>query len=75
MPGFLDRVRQLLSVGNSLPVAFARAVQGAQPPLTGLLPFAPAPRRMSGTAPAFQNPFIRAPMTSICMRCACSQPR
>lgn len=44
MPGFLDRVRQLLSVGNSLPVAFARAVQGAQPRLAGF--FAPVLRRM-----------------------------
>lgn len=48
MPGFLDRVRQLLSVGNSLPVAFARAVQGAQPRLAGF--FAPALRRMHNGA-------------------------
>ena len=48
MPGFLDRVRQLLSVGNSLPVAFTRAVHGAQPRLAGF--FAPALRRMHNGA-------------------------
>ncbi len=48
MPGFLDRVRQLLSVGNSLPVAFARAVQGAPAPLGSF--FAPALRRMNNGA-------------------------
>jgi tight adherence protein B len=31
LPGFLDRLRQLLAVGSSLPTAFARAVQGSQP--------------------------------------------
>lgn len=48
MPGFLDRVRQLLSVGNSLPVAFSRAVQGAQPRLATF--FTPALRRMNNGA-------------------------
>lgn len=48
MPGFLDRVRQLLSVGNSLPVAFSRAVHGAQPRLAAF--FAPALRRMNNGA-------------------------
>jgi tight adherence protein B len=48
VPGFLDRVRQLLSVGNSLPVAFTRAVQGAQPRLAAF--FAPALRRMNNGA-------------------------
>lgn len=48
MPGFLDRVRQLLSVGNSLPVAFSRAVQGGQPRLAGF--FAPAIRRLNNGA-------------------------
>lgn len=48
MPGFLDRVRQLLSVGNSLPVAFTRSVHGAQPRLAGF--FAPALRRMHNGA-------------------------
>lgn len=48
MPGFLDRVRQLLSVGNSLPVAFSRAVHGAQPRLAAF--FAPALRRLHNGA-------------------------
>lgn len=48
MPSFLDRVRQLLSVGNSLSVAFSRAAQGAQPRLAAF--FAPALRRMHNGA-------------------------
>jgi tight adherence protein B len=48
MPGFLDRMRQLLSVGNSLPVAFSRAVHGAQPRLAAF--FAPALRRLHNGA-------------------------
>lgn len=48
MPGFFDRVRQLLAIGNSLPVAFARAVHGAQPRLAMF--FGPALRRISNGA-------------------------
>lgn len=48
MPSFLDRVRQLLSVGNSLSVAFSRAVHGAQPRLAAF--FTPALRRMHNGA-------------------------
>jgi tight adherence protein B len=48
MPGFLDRVRQLLTIGNSLPTAFARAVHGAQPKLAAF--FAPTIRRMGNGA-------------------------
>ena len=48
MPGFFDRVRQLLVVGNSLPTAFARSVQGAQPRLARA--FAPAMRRLGNGA-------------------------
>lgn len=48
MPSFLDRVRQLLGVGNSLPVAFSRAVYAAHPLLRNF--FAPALRRMSNGA-------------------------
>jgi tight adherence protein B len=48
MPGFFDRVRQLLIVGNSLPVAFVRTVQAAQPRLARA--FAPALRRMHNGA-------------------------
>jgi tight adherence protein B len=48
MPGFLDRVRQLLSVGNSLPVSFSRAVHGAQPRLAAF--FAPVLRRLHNGA-------------------------
>ena len=48
MPAFFDRVRQLLVIGNSLPTAFMRAVQGAQPRLTAF--FAPTLRRMGNGA-------------------------
>lgn len=48
MPGFFDRVRQLLVIGNSLPTAFARALNGAQPKLAGF--FAPALRRVGNGA-------------------------
>jgi tight adherence protein B len=48
MPGFFERVRQLLAVGNSLPTAFGRAVQGAQPRLVHF--FAPALRRIGNGA-------------------------
>lgn len=48
MPGFFDRVRQLLVVGNSLPTAFARAVQSGQPRLVAF--FAPALRRVANGA-------------------------
>jgi tight adherence protein B len=48
LPGLFDRVRHLLIVGNSLPTAFVRAVQGAQPQLT--LFFTPTLRRMSNGA-------------------------
>ncbi|MGN6148893.1 MAG: type II secretion system F family protein [Rhizomicrobium sp.] len=44
LPGFFDRVRQLLIIGNSLPTAFARAVQGAQPRLVAF--FTPTLRRI-----------------------------
>jgi len=48
MPGFFDRVRQLLVVGNSLPTAFARAVHGGQPKLTAY--FMPVLRRVANGA-------------------------
>jgi tight adherence protein B len=48
MPGFFDRVRQLLSAGNSLPTAFVRAVQGSQPALADF--FAPTVRRLHNGA-------------------------
>jgi tight adherence protein B len=48
MPGFFDRVCQLLAIGNSLPMAFARAVQGSPPLLAGF--FAPALRRVGNGA-------------------------
>lgn len=48
LPGFFDRVRQFLVIGNSLPTAFVRAVRGAQPRLTDF--FAPTLRRMSNGA-------------------------
>jgi len=48
LPGFFDRVRQLLVIGNSLPTAFARAVQGGQPRLVVF--FAPALRRIANGA-------------------------
>ncbi len=48
MPGFFDRVRQLLVVGNSLPTAFSRAVQGGQPRLVVF--FAPVLRRVANGA-------------------------
>lgn len=48
LPGFFDRVRQFLIIGNSLPTAFVRAVRGAQPRLTDF--FAPTLRRMSNGA-------------------------
>ena len=48
MPGFFDRVRQLLIIGNSLPTAFVRAAQGAQPKLAAF--FAPTIRRMGNGA-------------------------
>ncbi len=44
MPTFLDRVRQLLSIGTSLPVAFERASHDAPPKLARLL--SPAIRRI-----------------------------
>jgi tight adherence protein B len=48
MPGFFDRVRQLLVIGNSLPTAFARAIHGAQPQLAAF--FAPTIRRIGNGA-------------------------
>jgi len=48
LPAFFDRVRQLLIIGNSLPTAFIRSVQGAPPRLVGF--FAPAVRRMGNGA-------------------------
>jgi tight adherence protein B len=48
LPSFFDRVRQMLIVGNSLPTAFTRTVQDAQPRLQAF--FAPALRRMSNGA-------------------------
>jgi tight adherence protein B len=48
MPGFFDRVRQLLAVGNSLPTAFARAAHSSQPQLLKF--FAPALRRVANGA-------------------------
>jgi tight adherence protein B len=48
MPGFFDRVRQLLAIGNSLPTAFARAVQGGQPRLVQF--FSPTLRRVANGA-------------------------
>jgi tight adherence protein B len=44
MPNFLDRIRQLLSIGTSLPVAFERASMDAPPRLARLL--SPAIRRI-----------------------------
>jgi tight adherence protein B len=48
IPGFLDRMRQLLTVGNSLPTAFARTAQAAQPALGQF--FAPTLRRIHNGA-------------------------
>ena len=48
MPGFFDRIRQLIIVGNSLPTAFARAMRGAQPRLVAF--FAPTLRRIGNGA-------------------------
>jgi tight adherence protein B len=48
MPGFFDRVRQLLAIGNSLPTAFSRAVHAGQPSLVAF--FAPALRRVANGA-------------------------
>jgi tight adherence protein B len=48
MPSFFDRIRQLVIVGNSLPTAFTRSVQDAQPRLARA--FAPAMRRMGNGA-------------------------
>lgn len=48
MPGFFDRVRQLLVVGNSLQTAFARAVHGGQPKLAAF--FTPVLRRVANGA-------------------------
>jgi tight adherence protein B len=48
MPGFFDRVRQLLVVGNSLPTAFARALHAGQPRLVTF--FGPALRRVANGA-------------------------
>lgn len=48
LPGFFDRVRQLLVVGNSLPTAFARAIQSAQPRLVEF--FEPTIRRTGNGA-------------------------
>ena len=48
LPGFFDRVRQLLVIGNSLQTAFTRAVQSSQPLLADF--FAPTLRRMNNGA-------------------------
>jgi tight adherence protein B len=48
MLGFLERVRQLLSVGNSLAVALARAVENSPPVVAQCL--APAIRRIANGA-------------------------
>jgi len=48
LPGFFERVRQLLTIGNSLPMAFARAVQSSQPVLLQF--FAPTMRRLNNGA-------------------------
>lgn len=48
LPAFFDRVRQLLIIGNSLPTAFVRSVQGAPPRLKHY--FAPSVRRMGNGA-------------------------
>jgi tight adherence protein B len=48
LPNFFDRVRQLLTIGNSLPTAFIRSVQSAPPLLAAF--FAPAVRRMGNGA-------------------------
>lgn len=48
MPSFFDRVRQLLTIGNSLPTAFVRSVHGAPPRLTKF--FAPTVRRLCNGA-------------------------
>jgi tight adherence protein B len=48
LPSFFDRVRQLLIIGNSLPTAFARSVQGAPPRLRHY--FGPTVRRLSNGA-------------------------
>lgn len=48
LPNFFDRVRQLLTIGNSLPTAFVRSVQGAPPLLAAF--FAPTVRRMGNGA-------------------------
>ena len=48
LPGFFDRVRQLLIIGHSLPTAFTRAAQSSQPLLVEF--FAPTLRRMNNGA-------------------------
>src|SRR3546814_13746891 len=48
MSGFLDRVRQLLIVGNSLSVALARATQSSPPILVEF--FSPTIRRIANGA-------------------------
>jgi len=48
LPNFFDRVRQLLTIGNSLPTAFVRSAQGAPPLLAAY--FAPTVRRMGNGA-------------------------
>jgi tight adherence protein B len=48
IPGFLDRMRQMLTIGNSLPSAFARTVHGSQPALAKF--FAPTLRRIQNGA-------------------------
>jgi tight adherence protein B len=48
LPGFFDRVRQLLVIGNSLQTAFIRAAQSSQPLLADF--FAPTLRRMNNGA-------------------------
>jgi tight adherence protein B len=48
IPGFLDRMRQLLVVGNSVPSAFSKSALGSQPALAKF--FAPTLRRLHNGA-------------------------
>lgn len=48
LPGFLDRMRQLIVIGNSLPIAFTRAIAGSQPIVVEFLN--PVVRRISNGA-------------------------